>query len=76
MPIADIDQSQTPAVFTRAVNYLGFCAMAQPMGLTCGGLPTSLQTIAAGGGEAMAIRVAAAFEKRLSDRSGRPPMIA
>ncbi len=75
VPIADIDQSQTPAVFTRAVNYLGFCAMAQPMGLTSGGLPTSLQTIAPGNSEAMAVRIAAAFERDLGP-IGPPPMTA
>ena len=73
--IADIDQTQTPAVLTRAVNYLGFCAMAQPMGLTSSGLPASLQTIAPGNAEAMAIRIAAAFEHDLGPL-GLPPMIA
>ena len=63
LAIADIDQSKTPAVFTRAANYLGFCAMAQPMGLTSTDLPTSLQTMCPAGEEAMAIRIAAAFER-------------
>lgn len=73
--IADIDQSQTPATMTRAANYLGFCAMAQPMGLNSAGLPASLQTIAPSNGEAMAIRIAAAFERDLGPL-GPPPMIA
>ena len=62
-------------MLTRAVNYLGFCAMAQPMGLTSSGLPASLQTIAPGNAEAMAIRIAAAFEHDLGPL-GLPPMIA
>ncbi len=69
-----INQAETPAVMTRAVNYLGFCAMAQPMGLTADGLPGSLQTIAPGGGEAMAIRIAAAFERDLGPLAP-PPML-
>lgn len=74
-PIDGIDQAQTPAVLTRAVNYLGFCALAQPMGLTGDGLPASLQTVAPGNGEAMAIRVAAAFERDMG-RMGPPAMVA
>jgi len=73
-PISDIDQSSTAAVLTRAVNYLGFCAMAQPMGLTSGGLPASLQTIAPGNGEATTIRIAAAFERDIGP-IGLPPAI-
>jgi aspartyl-tRNA(Asn)/glutamyl-tRNA(Gln) amidotransferase subunit A len=74
IPIADINQADTPAVLTRAVNYLGFCAMAQPMGLTGAGLPASLQTIAVNDHEAMAIRISAAFERDIGPL-GPPPMI-
>jgi aspartyl-tRNA(Asn)/glutamyl-tRNA(Gln) amidotransferase subunit A len=74
-PIAEVDQANTPAVLTRAVNYLGFCAMAQPMGLNGAGLPTSFQTIAPGNQEAMAIRIAAALERDIGPL-GPPPMIA
>ena len=73
--IDSINQAETPAVMTRAVNYLGFCAMAQPMGLAADGLPGSLQTIAPGGGEAMAIRIAAAFERDIGPLAP-PPMLA
>lgn len=62
IPVQDADQKSTPAVLTRAVNYLGFCAASVPMGLTTSKLPTGLQVIVPGGGEAMALRVAAAFE--------------
>lgn len=72
--IADIDQAETPAGFTRAANYLGFCAMAQPMGLTASGLPTSLQTVCPPNAEALAIQVAAAFERDFGPLR-RPPMI-
>ncbi len=73
-PISDVDQSGTPAVFTRGINYLGFCATAQPIALTDAGLPTSLQTAARPGDEAMAIRIAAAFE-RDAPPIGIPPML-
>ncbi|HUS96189.1 MAG TPA: amidase, partial [Hyphomicrobiaceae bacterium] len=74
VPVADADQTKTPAGFTRAVNYLGFCAMSVPMGLAGAnlptGLPTSLHVVARGGDEAMAIRVSGAFER---DRGPFPP---
>ena len=74
LPITEVDQSGTPAVFTRGINYLGFCAFAQPIALTAAGLPTSLQTAARPHDEAMAIRVAAAFE-RDAPAIGRPKML-
>ncbi|MGI9423384.1 MAG: amidase [Hyphomicrobiaceae bacterium] len=73
-PLSAIDQSKTPARFTRIINYLGFCAMSVPMGLaTDGSGPTSLQIAARGNDEAMAIRIAGAYE---SDRGAfpAPPM--
>ena len=73
-PVADIDQSTTPATFTRAVNYLGFCASTVPMGLTSDKMPTGLQTIARGGDETMALRIAAAFEKDFGG-IGQPTVI-
>jgi aspartyl-tRNA(Asn)/glutamyl-tRNA(Gln) amidotransferase subunit A len=74
LPISEVDQSGTPAVFTRGINYLGFCATAQPIALTSAGLPTSLQTAARPGDETMALRIAAAYE-RDAPAIGAPPMI-
>ena len=59
----EVDQSRTPARFTRVVNYLGFCAFAIPMGIADGAGPTSLHIAARGHDEAMATRIAAAFEQ-------------
>jgi aspartyl-tRNA(Asn)/glutamyl-tRNA(Gln) amidotransferase subunit A len=73
VPVDEVDQTTTPAHFTRAANYLGLCAVAVPNGFTKGGLPTSLQIACAGGREAMALRVAWAYEKAQSGRSRRPP---
>ena len=41
--IAEVDQAGTAAVFTRAINLVGGCALALPNGFTRGGLPLSLQ---------------------------------
>ena len=62
VPLSDVDQGRTPARFTRIVNYLRFCAMSVPMGLVDGAGPTGLHVVARDNDEAMAIRVAAAFE--------------
>jgi aspartyl-tRNA(Asn)/glutamyl-tRNA(Gln) amidotransferase subunit A len=60
--IDEVDQAVSPAHFTRHVNYLGMCALAVPTTLTPAGLPTSLQVIARGDDEAMAVRIGAALE--------------
>ncbi|HUF90983.1 MAG TPA: amidase, partial [Candidatus Limnocylindria bacterium] len=69
----EVDQSTTPAHFTRAGNYLGLCAVAVPNGFTAGGLPTSLQIACAGGQEALALRIAWAYEHARGWVSPRPP---
>lgn len=61
--VADIDQSGTAAVFTRAINLVGGCALALPNGFTSGGLPTSLQIACAGYQEATALRIGWALEQ-------------
>ena len=76
IPIDQIDQTTTPAHFTRAGNYLGLCAVAVPNGFTAGGLPTSLQVMCAAGQEAMALRIAWAYEQATAWRDRRPPQIA
>jgi aspartyl-tRNA(Asn)/glutamyl-tRNA(Gln) amidotransferase subunit A len=73
VPVAEVDQSGTPAGFTRAANYLGLCALSTPMGLTPEGLPGALQIIARPGEELLALRVGAAFERAIAD-VGVPPM--
>ena len=73
IPVAEVDDAVNPAHFTRPFNYLGMCAVAVPIGLTPMGLPTSLQIAARRGDEAMALRVAAAFESARGP-IGDPPM--
>ncbi len=76
IPIDQVDQTTTPAHFTRAGNYLGLCGVAVPNGFTAGGLPTSLQVMCAAGQEAMALRIAWAYEQATGWRDRRPPQIA
>lgn len=73
IPVNEVDGSINPAHFTRPFNFLGMCGVAVPIGLTHSNLPTSLQIIARGGNEAMALRVSAAFE-RARGPIGDPPM--
>lgn len=62
-PAAEADQAESPGLFTRPVNYLGFCGLSAPMGLTPGGLPGGLQIVGRPGDEAMALRIGGAFER-------------
>ena len=73
IPIDQVDQTTTPAHFTRAGNYLGLCGVALPSGFTSAGLPTSLQVLCHGGGESMALRIAWAYEQATGWRERRPP---
>jgi aspartyl-tRNA(Asn)/glutamyl-tRNA(Gln) amidotransferase subunit A len=76
IPVDRVDQTTTPAHFTRAGNYLGLCAVALPDGFTAGGLPTSLQVMCAPGQEALALRIAWAYEQAAGWRGRRPPELA
>ncbi len=60
--VAAVDQSTTPALSTRWVNFLDLCALALPNGMTHDSLPTSLQITCRGGDEAMALRIGWALE--------------
>jgi aspartyl-tRNA(Asn)/glutamyl-tRNA(Gln) amidotransferase subunit A len=62
IPVASVDQSTTPALSTRWVNFLDLCALALPNGMTHDSLPTSLQIVCRGGDEAMALRIGWALE--------------
>ncbi len=73
-PIESIDQSTSPALFTRTVNILDRCALAIPNGFTAGGLPTSLHIVCDGYDEAMALRIGWAYEQATDWRSRRPPV--
>jgi aspartyl-tRNA(Asn)/glutamyl-tRNA(Gln) amidotransferase subunit A len=73
IPIAKVDQSGTAAVFTRAGNYLGLCALALPNGFTADHLPTSLQIMCHAGREDVALRIGWAYEQAADWKTRRPP---
>lgn len=72
--VKEIDQSGTPAGFTRAVNILDRCALAIPNGFTKAGLPTSLHIVCDGYDEAMALRIGWAYEQATDWNARRPPL--
>ena len=61
--LAELDEGDTPAHFTRAGNYLALCGTAIPSGLSPDGLPGSIQILCRGGEEARSLRIAAAYER-------------
>ena len=63
--LSEVDQNVSPGHFTRPFNYLGFCALALPTGISSAGLPLGLQIAAAAGEEAQVLRVGAALEADL-----------
>jgi aspartyl-tRNA(Asn)/glutamyl-tRNA(Gln) amidotransferase subunit A len=73
--VAAIDQSGTPAVFTRMVNFLDLCALAVPNGLSRGGLPTSLHIVCKSHDEATALCIGWAYEQATDWHARRPPGI-
>ena len=76
IPVATVNQGDTPAIFTRFVNLVEGCACALPNGFSGEGLPTSFQVVCAGEEEAMSLRIAWAFENA-TDFGGRvPPAVA
>lgn len=74
IPVAEVDQTSTPAFLTRWVNFLDLCALAVPNGLTATGLPLSLQITCRGGGEAMALRIGWAWQNATDWQDRIPPM--
>jgi aspartyl-tRNA(Asn)/glutamyl-tRNA(Gln) amidotransferase subunit A len=62
MPIATIDQTGSPAMFTRWVNFLDLCALSVPNGFTSDGLPSSLQIVCRAYHEPLALRIGHAYQ--------------
>ncbi len=74
IPLADVDQTTTPAISTRWVNFLDLCALALPNGLSSQGLPSSLQVVCRAGQEALALRIGWAYENATSWHLMAPPL--
>ena len=75
IPVTEVDQSSSPAVFTRMVNLLDLCALSLPNGFTRKGLPISLHIICKGYDEALALRVGWAYEQATDWLARLPPGI-
>jgi aspartyl-tRNA(Asn)/glutamyl-tRNA(Gln) amidotransferase subunit A len=75
IPLDTVDQSTTPAFFTRWVNFLDLCGLSVPNGFTPSGLPLSLQIVCRGGDEAMALRIGWAWQSA-TDWHERVPSLA
>jgi aspartyl-tRNA(Asn)/glutamyl-tRNA(Gln) amidotransferase subunit A len=73
IPLDMVDQSSTPAHFTRFVNALDLCALALPSGFNATGLPLSLQVICRGYDEATALRIGWAYQQATDWHERRPP---
>jgi aspartyl-tRNA(Asn)/glutamyl-tRNA(Gln) amidotransferase subunit A len=76
LPVASLDQSTTPAVLTRWVNFLDLCAAAVPNGFTAAGLPTSLQIVCRTYAEPLALRIGYAYQAEQDWHLRVPPMAA
>jgi aspartyl-tRNA(Asn)/glutamyl-tRNA(Gln) amidotransferase subunit A len=74
--VETIDQTTTPAHFTRLVNLLELCALAVPDGFTATGLPLSLQIVCRPYDEATALRIGWAYQEATDWHRRRPPGLA
>jgi aspartyl-tRNA(Asn)/glutamyl-tRNA(Gln) amidotransferase subunit A len=75
IPLDRVDQTSTPAHFTRFVNALDLCALALPNGFNADGLPLSLQIICRGYDEATALRIGWAYQQATDWHERRPPVL-
>lgn len=72
-PLADVDETAYPlATWSRAVNYLGACAVSVPCGLSAAGLPIGMQIVARAGGDDVACRIAAGLQRGEAPWRPRP----
>jgi len=76
-PLAEVDEATTPlATFTRAVNYLGACAVSLPAGFSASGLPVGVQLIGAPFADATLVRIGRAFQSATDWHQRRPDLTA
>jgi aspartyl-tRNA(Asn)/glutamyl-tRNA(Gln) amidotransferase subunit A len=71
--VQSVDQTTTPAHFTRLVNLLELCALAVPDGFTATGLPLSLQIVCRPYDEATALRIGWAYQAATDWHQPHPP---
>jgi aspartyl-tRNA(Asn)/glutamyl-tRNA(Gln) amidotransferase subunit A len=72
-PVEEVDEATTPlALFTRAVNYLGACALSLPAGLSSRRLPIGVQLIGAPFTDATLLRIGRGFQSATDWHRQRP----
>jgi len=76
IPVQSVDQTTTPAHFTRLVNLLELCALSIPDGFTQTGLPLSLHIICRPYEEATALRIGWAYQEATDWHERHPPGLA
>jgi len=75
-PLDQVDEATTTlATFTRAVNYVGACAVSLPAGFSDEGLPVGIQITGAPFSDAMLVRIGRAFQS-VTDWHRRRPDLA
>jgi aspartyl-tRNA(Asn)/glutamyl-tRNA(Gln) amidotransferase subunit A len=74
IPIAEVDQASSPAIFTRMANLLDLCALSVPNGFTGSGLPIGLQIVCRGYDESLALRIGWAYEHATDWLTRLPPL--
>jgi aspartyl-tRNA(Asn)/glutamyl-tRNA(Gln) amidotransferase subunit A len=74
LPLDRIDHKRAPTTFTRFVNFLQLCAVVVPDGFTAEGLPSALQIVCRDHSEAMALRIAWAYQNATEWHARRPPL--
>jgi aspartyl-tRNA(Asn)/glutamyl-tRNA(Gln) amidotransferase subunit A len=74
-PLDQVDEATTPlATFTRAVNYVGGCAVSLPAGFSDEGLPVGIQVIGAPFSDATLVRIGRAFQSVTDWHRRRPDL--
>jgi aspartyl-tRNA(Asn)/glutamyl-tRNA(Gln) amidotransferase subunit A len=77
LPLDAVDEATTPlATFTRAVNYLGACALSLPAGFSLSGLPIGVQLVGAPFADAVLVRIGRAFQAATDWHLRRPELPA
>jgi aspartyl-tRNA(Asn)/glutamyl-tRNA(Gln) amidotransferase subunit A len=74
MRVDEVDEaSPLLGAFTRAVNYIGGCALSLPAGFSPTGLPTGMQLIAAPGREDVLLQAGRAWQRATDWHLRTPP---
>jgi aspartyl-tRNA(Asn)/glutamyl-tRNA(Gln) amidotransferase subunit A len=73
-PVGEVDETSYPlATWSRAVNYLGGCALSVPAGLSKSGLPIGVQLVGAGGSDGVIVDLGRAFQRTMESHGLGPP---